>query len=113
MTRLFLKNKIHRQHQKHKSYKMIGAEGFVFENQGREKGKDQQRDHFLHYFQLPKRERAAVAVEPDAVGRHLKAILEQRNAPTESNNGRQAPITEKIHILELQVAVPRKGHEYI
>jgi hypothetical protein len=60
-----------------------------------------QRDDFLDHLQL----HGAEAVSANAVGRHLEAVLEESNAPTDEDDLPQRFLTEA------QVAVLGKGHE--
>ena len=48
----FLENKIDRKDQEDESDKVIEPEGFVFENEKSEDGKDDQCNHLLDHFQL-------------------------------------------------------------
>jgi len=65
---------------------------------------DAERDDFLDDFQLREREHP----KPDAVGRHLQEVLEQRDAP--AHNGGDIPGTiGKV----AQVRIPRDGHEHV
>ena len=47
----------------------------------REDNKHHQRDHLLQNLQLHERERTTIAFKTNPVGRHLQAVLEERNAP--------------------------------
>ena len=47
----------------------------------REEDKHHQGDDLLQYLKLHQRERTAITLEADAVGRHLQAILEKGNSP--------------------------------
>ena len=65
--------------------------------------KDSQRDEFLNRLQL----RRGKLIGPDAIRRHLKAILEECDPPADKNDlpQRLAPV--------FQVSVPRKRHENV
>lgn len=60
-----------------------------------------QCDDFLDDFQLEYRELAVA----DAIRRHLKAVLEESNQPTDDNDGNQRSLAV------LQVAIPGGGHK--
>jgi len=47
-----LKNEIDRQDQEDETDKMVEPEGFVFKDEERKEGEDDQRDDFLYDFQL-------------------------------------------------------------
>ena len=83
VAKLFLKNEEHRQNEKDKTDGVVPAESFRFEKQDREDGENGQRDDFLDDFELPEIERTAVFRIADPVCRNLKAVFEQRDAPTD------------------------------
>ena len=70
---------------------------------GGEYAEDRERNDFLNYFELHRSE-AAVA---DAVCRHLEAILEEGDSPTDQNDLPQR------FVAESEVPVPGKGHENV
>ena len=76
-------------------------------------GKDYQRHALLDNLQLYERERTAVAVESQAIGRHLKAILEEGDTPREHNDTHQRPIAADTRLLEAQMTVPGQSHKDI
>lgn len=65
------------------------CERLVFEEQEHEDREDGQREELLDDFELPHIERAAVADEPDAVGRHHETVLYQGDAPAEQDDQRK------------------------
>ena len=56
-------------------------------------------------------EGTAVAFEADTVGRDLEAVLEEGNRPREGDDADEWPGCGHMHLLEFEVAIPRKGHE--
>ena len=67
------------------------------------KTKHHQTDYLLHYFQLGR----GIGFVPNAVGRHLKAILHKGNEPGNNDH------LEHRRILVLQVAIPGNGHKNV
>ena len=89
-----------RSHQASTRGSVIPAQ-LLMEVEGHKYAEDQQRDHFLDHFQLHHRE----AVRAEAVGRNLKAVFEEGNAPTDEDD------LPKRLLTKAQVTVPGKGHE--
>ena len=71
-------DEINRAHHAHTRPNVAQPEGLIHVDHGKWH-KRRQRDHLLHDFELPHVE--ARLLEPDAVGRHLQQVLQQRNAP--------------------------------
>jgi hypothetical protein len=71
------------------------------EVEGDKDAENYQRDDFLDHLQLY----GAEAISANAVGRHLEAVLEEGNAPTDEDDFPQRFMTEA------QVPVPGKRHE--
>src|SRR5690606_23023121 len=69
----------------------------------REEREHHRRDRLLHHLQFDHRE----LPRADAVGRHLQAVFEERDAPARQDHDPQR------RRLVLQVAVPREGHEHV
>ena len=79
-----------------------------------EKDENDQRNHLLNDLQLHQGERSAVALETYTVGGDLQAVLEESDSPREENNeNKRCGVGEEPHVLELQMAVPRKRHKHI
>ena len=55
--------------------------------------KDAKADAFLYDLQLYEVERTAIAIETNAVGWHLTAILKQSDTPRKGYNANQGPVT--------------------
>lgn len=64
----------------------------------------QQRNDFLHYFEL----RQAQHCKANAIGRYLQQILEQGDTPTDQCSNDPGLFTKIT-----QVGIPCEGHEYI
>ena len=90
---------------------MVPMQSFALEQDSGENGKDNQRDDLLNDLQLHQRERASIAGKAHAVGRDLKRIFSQGYAPRKQNHRIQRPAGRHLHLLQLQVAIPGKGHE--
>ena len=50
---------------------------------------------------------------PYAVCRNLEEIFEQGNPPADEDDADKAKVLKPVHLFELQMAVPRKGHKRI
>lgn len=92
---------------------MIEPERLVLEEQDRKDHKDSQRNHFLDHLQLDECERTPGSFEADPVRGHLQCILEQRNAPADQNDRDQRKALAPLHLLKLQMPIPRQGHKGI
>ena len=90
---------------------MVPLERLALENEQDDDGEDRERDHFLDDFELHQGERAAVAVEADAVGRYGEAVFKESDAPRKKDHADQRPAGGNLHLLELQVPVPGECHE--
>lgn len=72
-----------------------------------------ERDDFLHYFKLDEGIGASVVGEAYAVGRYLKAVFEQSDAPREEDDCKEWPGGRYSGGLQFEMAVPGDGHENI
>ena len=81
---------------------------------GRESHKDDKCDDFLDHFELHEREGAAVSFEADAICRHLKAVLEERDSPREENDeDKRCSIGDETGALQFEMTIPGQRHEDI
>ena len=90
---------------------MVHFDGFVLE---KDHGKDHeyhQGDDFLKDFEFDKGEWPAVFFEANSIGRYLKEVLKEGNAPTDHHNADQTEIFKPFKVFELQVPVPGEGHK--
>lgn len=71
---------------------MIPVKRLSFKEQGGEDGEHHERDDFLYYLQLDKRERSAVPCEPHPIRRYLKRIFSEGDAPREKDDEVQGPV---------------------
>lgn len=110
---LLFKNEIHRQHQEAETNQMVDRERLAFENEDGDDGEDRERNKLLDDLELPKVERTTIVNVADAVGRHHEGIFDQRDAPAEQNHHRQREFAEPCGVLQSQMTVPSKGHEYV
>jgi len=89
-----------RGHQAHSCCGVVPAQ-MLAEVEGDEDAEDHQRDDLLDHLELDGRK----AGGSPAVGRHLEAILEEGDAPTDEDD-----LPQRL-LAKLQVAVPGEGHE--
>ena len=78
-----------------------------------EKDEYAERNHFLNHFELHEREGPTVFCKTYSVGRHLQAVFEKRNRPTESNHSNHRPLVKPLKLGQLKMAIPGKCHEDI
>lgn len=90
---------------------MIPLKREARECQTAEDDKHYQRDDLLHYLQLHKAERPAIALKPYTVGRHLKTVLHQCYAPRKQDDRIQWPVGRNPCRLKLQMPIPGARHE--
>lgn len=110
---LFHEHEIDGGHEETESKKMIPPDLETFERPETEYHKHRQRDHFLNHLQLNQRKRPSVAFEPYTVGRHLKTILKQCDAPRQQDNSIERPVCGDTAGRKLQMPVPGKCHEHV
>ena len=79
---------------------MIPLQGFVFEKDQGEHGKDQQGNDFLDDFQLYQRKRPAVFPVAQSVGGHHQAIFHKGDEPARQNQSQQPRLIKKLVVLE-------------
>ena len=92
---------------------MVPVQSLASEEYGGEYGEDDERDNLLHHFELHQREWSSVAHKTYAVGGYLARVLGQGNAPRKEDDQIEWPRRDELHLLQLQVAVPREGHKDI
>lgn len=96
---LFYERKDDGEHYTEERDDMIPLQLFATEHKGGDKGEHYERQRLLYDFKLHQRERAAVAAEADAVGRHLTGVLRQRYEPREEDNGDERPVAAAPGLL--------------
>ena len=72
-----------------------------------------ERNDFLNHLELHEREGPTVFCKTYSVGRHLQAVFEKRNRPTESNHSNHRPLVKPLKLGQLKMAIPSKCHEDI
>ena len=73
-----------------------------------------QGDDLLNHFELHQAKWPAIVAKPDAVSRHLEAILKQSQKPTEQDDTEQRQMVEPAELLaHLQMAIPSTRHENV
>ena len=92
---------------------MIPVERLTLKEDIGDGGKDYQRHALLDNLQLNERERTAVAIESQAVGGYLKAILEEGDEPRKENHYDEWPMSRGARLLQLQMTIPGQGHKDI
>lgn len=75
--------------------------------------KDRKTDDLLYDLELDKREGTSVTGKANTIGRHLQAILEESNTPTECYDCDKRPIAGGTGLIKFEMPIPRQGHEYI
>ena len=108
---LFLKDKIDSQDQKAKGDKVISPQCFIFKDQQCKNGKNYECDNLLYDLELKEAEWAAIAIKAYPIGRYLKSIFKQCDAPANEDNAHEAQTIEAFHILKPQVPIPCQGHK--
>ena len=77
-------------------------------------GEDHEGYDLLYNLQLEQGERTSVATETIVVGRNHEAVFHQCQTPRyEYDDIQRCVAVQDVHILQLQVSVPCKGHEYV
>ena len=93
-------------------YEVVPLQCFAFEEHDGEEGEDGDGDDLLYHLELHESEGSAIAYESDAVGRYLAGIFEECQEPTDEDDDVEwCVVRDEFHLLQLEVAVPGKGHE--
>ncbi len=92
---------------------MIPLQRFILKKENRKDHEDEKRNGFLDNLELNEGERSTMFFVPNSIGRDLQDVLEQGNPPTNEDDAHEPQVLTPFHILELEVAVPRKSHEGI
>ena len=108
-----LKNQIDSADQQKKCRHMIPFERKVLEEDQRKARKDYQRDHLLDDLQLDKAEWAALLLEADPIGGHLKTIFEEGYPPADQDNREQGRMPGAVLPKKTQMPVPGHRHKRI
>ena len=90
---------------------MIPVKALSVKEKAYDDGEHRERDDFLDDFQLHKGEYAAVAFEADAIGGYSETVLDEGDAPGESDDADEWPVGADAGLLETKVTVPGKCHE--
>lgn len=88
---------------------MVPAQRIRAHKDQREDAKYRERDDLLDHLQLPDRERTAELRAAEAVGRDLKTVFEQGDAPTQQDDRDESETFESR--FEGDVTVPGQRHE--
>lgn len=102
----FHENEIDGEDQATKSCEMVPVKRLTVKQDVYDDGEDDERNDFLNNFELYKRERTAITVETNTVGRDLKGIFCQGDEPREKDYGVKWPVGKGLDGLQTQVAVP-------
>ena len=76
-------------------------------------GEHREGNGLLDNLQLHQAVGTAVDTAPDVVGGNHEEVLDEGDAPRGENDKNQRPVGADMHFLQLQVAVPGKGHEEV
>lgn len=98
-------------HQAEESGDVVPVELLSREEEHRHDGEDGQCDDLLDYLELKKGKGTAVLGVADLVGRNHEAILYQSNPPRDENDNIKWPVLRNTGSLQLQMTIPRDGHE--
>src|SRR5690554_6740629 len=110
-SKSLLKDKVDCQYQKAESDQMVHFDRFVFEENHREDHEHHESDDFLKDFEFDQREGSTVFFKADSIGRHLKEVFKEGDAPTDHHDTDQAQVFKPFQVFELQVTIPGKGHK--
>ena len=105
--------KIYSHHQAHHGSQMVPMKLLALKEHIGNDAKHQQGDNFLYHLELHQRERTAVPVKANAVGRHLAAIVEEGNEPRKSNHADQGPVGTDPCLGQFEMTIPSQCHEDI
>ena len=97
----------------HKGHNVIPLEGFGAEHGDGHGGEHREGNGFLDNLQLHQAVGPAVDAAPDVVGGNHEEVLDECHTPGGENDKDQRPVGADVHFLQLQVAVPGKGHEEV
>lgn len=92
---------------------MIPLQALTLEKAEYHECEDRERHDFLDHLELDEIEWASIAREAYPIGRDLGAIFEERESPREEYDHEYRPTFRNLHLLKLEVSVPREGHEDI
>lgn len=108
---LFAEDEVDGQNQAEESGEVVPAQRIRAHEDQREDGEDRERDDLLDHLELPDREGTAEFGAADAVGRDLKAIFKQGDAPAQQHDGHEAEALEPR--FEGDMPVPGQRHESV
>lgn len=92
---------------------MVPAKFFTLKKQQAKYHKNRQCNGFLYRFKLNQGVRPPIAFKPRLVCRYLKHILEESQAPTDEDDGKQTHAFAPTVFLKFKVPVPGKRHKSI
>ena len=92
---------------------MVPLEGFGAEQGDSQGGEHRDGNGLLDDFQLHEAEGPAVDAAPDVVGGNHEEVFDEGDTPAGENHEDQRPVGADVHLLQLEVAVPGKGHEEV
>ena len=92
---------------------MIPLECFGAEHGDGHGGEHREGNGFLDNLQLHQAVGPAVDTAPDVVGGNHEEVLDEGDTPAGENHEDQRPVGADVHFLQLQIAVPGKGHEEV
>ena len=110
---LLHKNKVDSSNKTYKSGQMIPMQLLSLEHDICDDSENNQRHDLLNDFQLHKRERSAIALETNFIGRHLHAIFKEGYDPRKCYYTYEWPSVADVHLVKFQMTVPRKCHKHV
>lgn len=113
ILKLFKEAKKYCQHEAEKCRYVVPLYWLALEDDSDYDSEHRQAYDFLDNFELHQAERSAIDIGPYSVGRDLQAILEESDAPREQNDQYHRPSVRNVHLLKLQMSIPRESHTYV
>lgn len=86
-------------------------ESFALKEQRDDHREHDERNDLLYHFELNERERTAVVLYAETIGRNLTNILKQGDAPREEYDEYQRPMLADAGGLQFQMTIPGKRHK--
>ena len=97
----------------HEGHDVVPLECFSAEHGDSHGGEHRDGNGLLDDLQLHEAEGPAVDAAPDVVGGNHEEVFDEGDTPAGENHEDQRPVGADVHLLQLEVAVPGKGHEEV
>ena len=93
---------------------MVPVEALATKTYDGEDGEDAEGNDFLYDLELHERVGTTVALKTDAIGRHLKAVFEEGEAPRDEDDDEERCFAlQNADILQFEMAIPSENHENV